>query len=78
MGRAPAVALALFNWCRGYPLQEARDLLTAWRPCNPRTSAITEALVDILYNRGRTAPVRIELKGFMDVDKMEVRGLTCT
>eukprot|EP00884_Botryococcus_braunii_P007724 jgi/Botrbrau1/16953/Bobra.49_2s0017.1 len=75
MGRAPATALAYLYWCRGVPLKEAHAAFVETRPCNPRVAAIREATRDILFSRGRTAPVRIQLYRSMCAESLQVAGL---
>ena len=52
MGRAPAAALAFMFYCRGMPLEQAFQQLTAVRACNPRVMAIRQAACDILVDAG--------------------------
>ncbi len=46
--RSPAVAVAYFDWCMGYDLEEARALVDRRRGCSPDLDAIALATRDLL------------------------------
>ena len=77
MGRAPGTALAFMYWCRGFQLMEGHSLLTRRRACHPKLAAIRAATCDMLFDQGREAPVKINLRSCGWRQKVQV-GMACS